>query len=114
MRRWAVLLLFASFAGCSKPGGPAIACACWWTNPFCRPQTGAPEGTAYRVKWGDKEVDFDGFDQGFLLEAKGTGYAQWVDKNLNFLKIFKGRDQMLDQARRRFRAAHGTHVPPAP
>ena len=32
--------------------------------------TGAPEGTAYRVKSGNKEVDFDGFDQGVLLVAE--------------------------------------------
>jgi hypothetical protein len=72
--------------------------------------TRAPEGTAYRVKWGDKEVDFDGFDQGVLLEAKGTGYAKWLDKDLNFFRIFKGRDQMLDQARRQFEAANGTPI----
>jgi NADPH-dependent ferric siderophore reductase len=72
--------------------------------------TGAPEGYVYRVKLGDKYVKFDGFDQGVLLETKATGYAQWIDKNLNFLRIFKGRDQMLDQAQRQFRAANGTPV----
>ena len=72
--------------------------------------TGAPEGTAYRVKSGDKEVDFDGFDQGMLLEAKGTGYAQWVDNELNFLQIFEGRFKLLDQARRQFAAANGVPI----
>ncbi|MDC0710277.1 restriction endonuclease fold toxin 5 domain-containing protein [Stigmatella sp. ncwal1] len=73
--------------------------------------TGAPEGTAYRVKWGNKEVDFDGFDQGVLLEAKGTGYAKWVDnKELNFVEFFEGRNQMLEQARRQFKAANGTPI----
>ena len=70
--------------------------------------TGAPEGTAYRVKWGDKHVDFDGFEQGVLLEAKGPGYAQWVDKKLNFLRIFQGRLQIVTQARRQLDAANGT------
>jgi hypothetical protein len=63
-------------------------------------RTGAPRGYAYRVKVGDEEVDFDGFDQGVLLEIKATGYAQWIDKQLNFLKIFEGRHKLLDQATR--------------
>jgi hypothetical protein len=50
--------------------------------------TGAPKGYVYRVKRGDEEVDFDGFDEGVLLEAKGPGYAQWIDKALDFLKIW--------------------------
>ncbi|SEL43836.1 Restriction endonuclease fold toxin 5 [Stigmatella aurantiaca] len=72
--------------------------------------TGAPEGYVYRVKLGDKSVKFDGFDDGVLLETKSTGYAQWVDKDLNFLRIFRGRDQMLDQARRQFEAANGIPI----
>jgi hypothetical protein len=72
--------------------------------------TGAPEGTAYRVKSGNKEVDFDGFDQGVLLEAKGTGYAKWVDKDLDFVEFFEGRNQMLEQAKRQFKAAQGTPI----
>jgi hypothetical protein len=72
--------------------------------------TGAPEGHVYRVKLGDKDVKFDGFDQGVLLETKGTGYAQWIDKKLNFFGNFKGRAQMLDQAQRQFAAANGTPI----
>jgi hypothetical protein len=72
--------------------------------------TGAPEGTAYRVRRGTQDVDFDGFDQGKLLEAKGTGYAKWVDDELNFVEFFEGRHQLLDQARRQFRAANGTPI----
>ncbi len=59
---------------------------------------------------GDEKADFDGFDQGVLLEVKGPGYAQWIDKQLNFLGIFKGRDKLLDQARRQLRVANGTPV----
>ncbi|HLL05979.1 MAG TPA: restriction endonuclease fold toxin 5 domain-containing protein [Myxococcaceae bacterium] len=70
--------------------------------------TGAPEGYVYRVKLGDEYVKFDGFDEGVLLETKSTGYAQWVDKNLNFLGIFKGRFKMLEQATRQVEAANGT------
>jgi hypothetical protein len=72
--------------------------------------TGAPEGYIYRVKLGNKEVKFDGFDQGVLIETKATGFAQWVDKQLNFVRIFKGRLQMLDQAKRQVAAANGTPV----
>ncbi len=73
-------------------------------------RTGAPKGYAYRVMLGDEKADFDGFDQGVLLEVKGPGYAQWIDKQLNFLGIFKGRDKLLDQARRQLRVANGTPV----
>jgi hypothetical protein len=72
--------------------------------------TGAPEGYAYRVKLGDKEVDFDGFDQGMLIETKANGYAQWVDKKLNFVEIFEGRDQMFNQAKRQLQVARGTPI----
>jgi hypothetical protein len=72
--------------------------------------TGAPKGYAYRVKSGDKEVDFDGFDQGVLLEAKGPGYAQWINKKLEFFGNFQGRDQLLDQAMRQFKAANRTPI----
>ncbi len=73
-------------------------------------RTGAPRGYAYRVKSGNEEVDFDGFDQEVLLEVKATGYAKWVDANLNFRKIFEGRYKLLEQARRQFEAANGTPV----
>ena len=72
--------------------------------------TGAPKGYAYRVKQGDEEVDFDGFDRGVLLEVKATGYAKWIDKQLNFRKIFEGRDKLLEQARRQFKVARGTPI----
>ena len=72
--------------------------------------TGAPKGYTYRVKKGGEEVDFDGFDQGVLLEVKGPGYAQWIDKKLDFLEIFQGRDKLLAQAQRQFDAANGTPI----
>jgi hypothetical protein len=70
--------------------------------------TGAPKGYAYRVKVGGEEVDFDGFDKSVLLEVKGPGYAKWIDKELDFLSIFEGRDKLLVQARRQLDAANGT------
>jgi hypothetical protein len=62
------------------------------------------------VKRDGEEVDFDGFDQGVLLEVKATGYAQWINQKLDFLNIFEGRSKLLDQARRQFKAAKGTPV----
>jgi hypothetical protein len=73
-------------------------------------RTGAPKGYAYRVQSGGEQVDFDGFDQGVLLEVKGPGYAQWLTQKLDFLPIFKGRLKLLEQARRQFEVANGTPV----
>ncbi|WNG50905.1 hypothetical protein F0U60_47335 [Archangium minus] len=72
--------------------------------------TGAPKGYAYRVKRGNEDVDFDGFDQGVLLDAKGPGYAQWINTKLEFFGNFQGRDKLLDQAERQFVAANGTPI----
>ncbi|KFE61108.1 hypothetical protein DB31_4543 [Hyalangium minutum] len=72
--------------------------------------TGTPKGYAYRVKVGDEEVDFDGFDQGVLLEVKSTGYAQWITQKLDFLPNFKGQHKLLEQARRQFDVANGTPI----
>ncbi|MFL5349167.1 MAG: Tox-REase-5 domain-containing protein [Hyalangium sp.] len=73
-------------------------------------RTGAPKGYAYRVKVGDEEVDFDGFDKGVLLEVKATGYAQWIDKQLNFRGSFEGGPKLLQQAQRQFEVANGTPI----
>jgi hypothetical protein len=72
--------------------------------------TGAPQGYAYRVRRDGEEVDFDGFDQGALLEVKATGYAKWINEKLDFLKVFEGRSKLLDQAQRQFKAARGTPI----
>jgi hypothetical protein len=72
--------------------------------------TGAPEGYVYRVKLGDKSVKFDGYDGGVLIETKSTGYAQWINKKLEFFGNFQGRNQMLEQAKRQLEAAQGTPI----
>ncbi|ADO72035.1 conserved uncharacterized protein [Stigmatella aurantiaca DW4/3-1] len=72
--------------------------------------TGAPKGYAYRVHRGNEEVDYDGFEQGVLLEIKATGYAQWITQKLDFLPGFKGRDKLLEQALRQFKVARGTPI----
>jgi len=76
--------------------------------------TGAPSEYSYRVPTeklpGAKNdfVDFDGFKDGILLEAKGPGYAKWLDASGKFRDFFEGRKELMNQARRQFKAAKGT------
>ncbi|MFP2903111.1 Tox-REase-5 domain-containing protein, partial [Corallococcus sp. 4LFB] len=74
--------------------------------------TGAPKGSAYRVKRGNEEVDFDGFDaeESLLLEAKGPGYEKFFGKDLSAKEFFEGVTPLVEQARRQFRVAGGTPV----
>ena len=96
------------------PGGPGQ----WERKPESMPQeaqryqsqvTGAPEGWVYRVRTGPGPkdfVDFDGFRDGALLEAKGPGYEELLRK-MHGKPWFEGLDQLLEQARRQLRAAQG-------
>lgn len=72
--------------------------------------TGAPKGAAYRVKGRGEEADFDGFKDGVLLEAKGPGYAQFIDEQMKPRSFFEGAKKMLEQARRQFKVARGVPV----
>ncbi|MBN8229967.1 restriction endonuclease fold toxin 5 domain-containing protein [Corallococcus macrosporus] len=74
--------------------------------------TGAPKGSAYRVKRGDEEVDFDGFDpeEDVLLDAKGPGYEKFLDEGSGFKKYFEGEAGLREQARRQLRVAGDTPV----
>jgi RHS repeat-associated protein len=54
-------------------------------------------------------VKFDGIEAGVLLEAKGPGYATFV-RSGEFLAWFRGRDALVDQARRQIAAARGTPI----
>ncbi len=67
--------------------------------------TGTAPGLVYRVDG----VDFDGFADGTLLEAKGPGYATFV-KNGEFRPWFEGADGLVDQATRQLAAAKGAPV----
>jgi hypothetical protein len=67
--------------------------------------TGRPATEGYILEG----VEFDGYRAGKLLEAKGEGYAQWV-KNGEFLPIFKGADELLEQMERQGRAANGMPI----
>jgi hypothetical protein len=75
--------------------------------------TGAPQGWVYRVFFGpgpDDYVDFDGFVNGVLLEAKGPNLAKFIDEGLEPVGFFKGADGMLRQARRQSDAANGLPI----
>jgi Restriction endonuclease fold toxin 5 len=68
--------------------------------------TGAPPGTVYRLHG----VDFDGFSNGVLLDAKGPGYANLLDRNGEIQPWARVRDEWLDDAERQLRAADGVPV----
>ncbi|WP_375755820.1 Tox-REase-5 domain-containing protein [Corallococcus exercitus] len=74
--------------------------------------TGAPKGSAYRVRRGNEEADYDGYDldENVLLEAKGLGYSQFFGKDLNPKKFFEGVMPLLEQAQRQLRVAGRTRV----
>jgi hypothetical protein len=74
--------------------------------------TGAPEGWVYRVRTGPgprDSVDFDGFKNGVLLEVKGPGYLELLEK-MQGKPWFEGVEEMLDQAQRQFKAAGSTPI----
>ncbi len=72
--------------------------------------TGAPRGHAYRVQRDAEKVDFDGFPDGVLLDAKGPNYAKFYDDELNALGFFKGDRKILKDAQRQLRVANGTPI----
>ncbi|MBM7112328.1 Tox-REase-5 domain-containing protein [Archangium primigenium] len=96
--------------GMPPPGGPGQ----WLQKPegmsseaqrYQSQVTGAPEGWVYRVRTGPGPkdfVDFDGFRDGVLLEAKGPGYQDLLRKMYG-KDWFKGFDQLFGQAERQMR-----------
>ncbi|HYI00313.1 Tox-REase-5 domain-containing protein [Hyalangium sp.] len=75
--------------------------------------TGTPPGWVYRVFFGpgpSDYVDFDGFVNGVLLEAKGANLAKFIDGKLKPLPFFTGGDKMLIQATRQWSASRGLPV----
>jgi RHS repeat-associated protein len=68
--------------------------------------TGADPGQAYLVNG----VKFDGFSGGTLLDAKGPGYATFVNSAGEFKPFFNGADSLLDQAGRQIEAAQGVPI----
>ncbi|MFL5354602.1 Tox-REase-5 domain-containing protein [Archangium sp.] len=74
--------------------------------------TGAPKGWCYEVCRNGECVEYDGYNPkaGTLLEAKGLGYDQWFDRNLNAKFTFKGLEDLRNQAQRQARLAGGLRV----
>ena len=75
--------------------------------------TGTPEGWVYRVfkaKSPDDYVDFDGFQNGVLLECKGPNLAKFIDGDLEPLWFFEGAEAMLRQARNQYKVARGVPI----
>ncbi len=62
-------------------------------------------GSVYEVNG----VNFDGYSNGVLQEAKGPGYASFV-KNGQFQPYFNGAQSLVDQAERQLAAARGTPI----
>jgi hypothetical protein len=67
--------------------------------------TGKPIDQSYVVNG----VKFDGFQGGTLLDAKSSGYKDFVE-NGRFSDWFTGKQSLLDQAQRQVTAAGGTPV----
>lgn len=55
-------------------------------------------------------MDFDGFVNGVLLEAKGPNLARFIDGKLKPLPFFEGEVKFIEQANRQLLAARGTPV----
>jgi hypothetical protein len=75
--------------------------------------TGTPPGWVYRVFFGpgpDDYVDFDGFVNGVLLEAKGPNLAKFIDDALDPLPFFDGSAGIVRQARRQLNASGGAPI----
>ncbi len=68
--------------------------------------TGREPGWAYVVDG----VNFDGYLNGTLLEAKGPGYDRFLTPNGEFLDWFSGEDALLNQARNQVRVAGGVPI----
>jgi len=77
--------------------------------------TGASPNTVYRVYTADPavpsgQVDFDGYANGYLIDAKGPGYAGFVGNDGRFEPFFQGQYGFLDDARRQLAAAGDTPI----
>jgi hypothetical protein len=74
--------------------------------------SGAPEGWAYSIRIGPgpkDKVDFDGFKNGVLLEAKGPGYRELLERMYG-KPFFEGIDELLKQAIRQRKVSNGLPI----
>lgn len=97
-----------SSAGSSESGPGVWRTVKEWMEPpaaaYQRQITGE-RGKAYVVK----EVKFDGFSDGTLLEVKGPGYVRFLE-NGEFSEDFEAREKLLKQARNQSRVANGVPI----
>ena len=56
------------------------------------------------------DVKFDGYKDGRLIEAKGPGYKNFVDRAGNFYDWFRGADALVSQATRQVASANGRPI----
>lgn len=66
--------------------------------------------TSSRMSYLLNGVKFDGVTNSGLVDAKGPGYAAFVDKAGNFVSWFKGAQGLVDQATRQIQAAGGQQI----
>jgi hypothetical protein len=74
--------------------------------------TGQPNAAGsfvYKVSADGQTADFDGYQDGKFIEAKGPGYA-WAVKDGQFIPNYKGAQNLVDQAERQLRVAQGTPI----
>jgi len=55
-------------------------------------------------------VKFDGYQDGVLQDAKGPGYAQFVDSDGEFQPWYRGANALASQATRQLAAAGGAPI----
>lgn len=99
------------------PGGPGA----WvlkgegmkpWARKYQSQVSGAPEGWVYRVERAGERFDFDGYKDGYLLDAKGPNYDNKFADTLEPKYWFEntGAQEMLKNAERQLRVANGVPI----
>jgi hypothetical protein len=80
------------------------------SRKFQHQVTKAPASWVYRVLRNGEKADFDGFDEGVLLETKGLGYDKHFDANLEPKRYFMGAKRLVRQAVRQLQVANGAPI----
>ncbi|HEV3137095.1 MAG TPA: Tox-REase-5 domain-containing protein [Pirellulales bacterium] len=101
----------------SKPSaGKGIAAGADGPGLWVKPKAMSPRARAYQTQITGREeeyllngVQFDGFRDGILLEAKGPGYGNFV-KGEDLRKWFTGANDIFDQANRQVAAGGGVPI----
>jgi hypothetical protein len=80
------------------------------SRKFQNKVTKAPAGWVYRVLFGGEKADFDGFEEGVLLETRGLGYDKHFGADLKAKRYFQGAKRLVRQAERQSRVANGVPI----